>query len=82
MEIQSSLLHIMSKNSSLSKNHKGQSIHHLNLQSVEQDTYSRFYQSPNQLHKAMKHNKHNELHKINSSKANWESSLWEVETLL
>ena len=54
MEIQSSVLYTIPKNSSTSENYspiQHHSFHHLQPQSGQRDFHSRFQQSQNQLHK-------------------------------
>ena len=72
MEIQSLVLYPMPKNSSTSENYsptQRQSLHHLQPQSKQRDIYSRFQQSPNQLHKQQNNEtqKHDELCKNNGT---------------
>ena len=69
MEIQSSVLYTMPKNSSTSENYsptQRQSLHRLQPQSEQHDIHSRFQQSQNQLHKQQNNEtqKHDELYKI------------------
>ena len=70
MEIQSSVLYTMPKNSSTSDNYnptQRQSFHHSQPQSEQRDIHSRFQQSQNQLHKQQNNEtqKHDELCKNN-----------------
>ena len=84
IEIQSSILYRMPKNTSTSENYsptQRQSLHHLQPQSeqCDVDVHSRFQQSRNQLHKEQNNEtqKYDELYKNNrtqqtrSSKTNW-----------
>ena len=72
MEIQSSALYAMPKNSSTSKNCspiQRQSLHHLQPQSEQRDVHSRCQQSRNQLNKKQNNEtqKHDELYKNNQT---------------
>ena len=70
MEIQSSALYTMPKNSPTSQNYSPthhQSLHHLQPQSEQRNIHSRFQQSQNQLrkHQNNESQKHDELNKNN-----------------